>query len=257
MTLESSTGDSVVGGVSSVSSIEEKGGYTGQLYDPESVSISAVSDTVNESGTRQLSANVVMDDSTILAVTGEDLIWNVMAGPFQGVSSGGLVTADVVYQDTPGSVQGDYKGVLGLIGLTVLNTNTDNFGSYGGDVIDDAWQVSNFGAPPNANAAAASNPDGDNATNYDEWITGFDPNDPSSFFQFQITGVNVGAGTADLQINKVIPGSTYTVKAGTGLTSFPETVSVINPLLEELNKGVQDAAASSPRKFYTIEVTKP
>ena len=63
--------------------------------------------------------------------------------------------------------------------------------------------------------------------------------------------------TATLQINKVIPGRTYTITRGTDLQSFPDTIFTLNPGSEELDKVVEDTGSTQQKVFYQVDVTKP
>jgi len=75
-------------------------------------------------------------------------------------------------------------------------------------------------------------------------------------FGSSVSGESLGT-TATLQLNKVIPGRTYTITRGTDLQSFPDTISTLNPDSEELDKVVQDTASSSQKVFYQVDVTQP
>ena len=88
----------------------------------------------------------------------------MQSGPITGISASGLATAGVVYQDTPATAQGVYAGNTGTLGLTVLDALPDNYGSYAGDGLDDAWQNQYFGLN-NPNAAPGHVSDGSGLTN--------------------------------------------------------------------------------------------
>jgi hypothetical protein len=138
-----------------------------------------------------------------------------------------------------------------------LNTNADNFGAYGSDGLDDDWQALYFGQPPNANAAPTADPDGDGRNNRFEFLSGFVPTDPTSAFQFTMTGFT-SPGVAELRLNKVIPGRTYTVRANANLVTPPTTVGApFSVGSEEMNRLFQDSAVTGTRKFYYLEISKP
>jgi len=63
----------------------------------------------------------------------------------------------------------------------VINVGNDDFGSYAGDGLDDAWQVSYFGSD-NPNAAPGADPDGDFMSNRGEYIAGTIPTNATSHF---------------------------------------------------------------------------
>lgn len=256
VSLESSTGETNAGGVATATTLQENEGFTGQLYDPMGLTIAASPNPVDEGTTSQLGGETVMDDATIVALAPTDINWSVLSGPVNSVSAAAVALAGQVYEDTEAVVQGSAAGFTDDQSLLVLNADTDNFGSYGGDTIDDAWQVQYFGSPPNADAAATVDADGDGDRNIDEWITGFDPTDGASFFRFTITGRT--GGTATFIVNKVMPERTYELVAGPDLAhGFPETVTTVNPTVEEQDRDLQDDNANGNRKFYQIIVTKP
>ena len=66
-----SVGDGIAGGVSNVTTggAQTKGGFTGQLYDAQSLAVSADPAVVNEKSSTQLSAVATMDDDTLVSIT--------------------------------------------------------------------------------------------------------------------------------------------------------------------------------------------
>lgn len=261
ITGQISVGDPMIGGVSNVTAgqVQTKGNLVGQFYDVDSLAVSAAPGTVDEDSSRQMTALATMDDSTLLAVDAGNVHWTESGAFLTGVDPGGEVTAGVVYQNEPGqNVSGTYFGVSDADGfdLTVVNINADDFGSYAGDGIDDDWQVGYFGLD-NPDAAPGENPDHDPFDNEAEFLTGFDPKDPAQFFQVTMGGFS-GPTTAELTLNKVIPGRTYTLRSGTDLMSFPTTVGTpFSVVSEETDQVLQDTAATGDAKFYLIEVTRP
>lgn len=253
-----STGGSFSGGVSSVttSGFVSKPNYIGQLYDVGSVAVTASPTTVNESETRQLAAIATMDDGTTLANLAET-IWTVDEAAILEVDASTFIaTAGIVYEDTLSTVEASIFGTTGSLALTVLNTALDNYPGYGGDGLDDGWQVQYFGAVPVPEAAPDQNPDGDRFNNADEFLTGFSPVDSNDFLR--LTPAGFASGVATLRINKVIPGRLYTIKADTELSgSFSETVgSSYSYLVEETDTLLFDNNANETRKFYILEVSE-
>jgi hypothetical protein len=59
-----------------------------------------------------------------------------------------------------------------------------------------------------------------------------------------------------LEINKVIPGRTYTLRAGTDLRDFRDLVNAFTVATEEMDRIEVDSDASSDRKFYQLEIRK-
>jgi hypothetical protein len=93
---------------------------------------------MNEGGTRQLTTTVELDDATFLDLPPEAFSWGFNPGIATSVS---VFLGDLQSPD---------------LSLTVLNIDDDNYLGYGSDGIEDGWQVTYYGAPPNAEAAPAS-----------------------------------------------------------------------------------------------------
>ncbi len=252
-----SIGDPASGLVSNVTGggVQAKCNFVGQLYDVASVSIAASPATINEGGTRQLTATATLDDATTLALNGL-AAWDY-SPPITFIdTNSGVATAGAVFQNMQTQILASYRGVTGNIQLNVLNVNPDNFGAYASDGLDDDWQVLYFGQPPNANAAPTADPDGDGRDNRLEFLSGFLPTDPESAFQFTISGFS-SPGVMDFNLNKVIPGRTYTLKESSNLIAPFVTVSDFSASTEETDKLIQDPSAPSGRNFYIIEISKP
>ena len=66
-------------------------------------------------------------------------------------------------------------------GLITVGNRT---GSSWGDGIPDSWRLVYFGTVSNILSAAHADPDGDGASNWQEYIAGTDPLDAASVFQF-------------------------------------------------------------------------
>lgn len=249
--IDGTGGISEAGGFATVS----RSGYPGMLYEVVQLSIGANPGTVNEGSLSQLSAIADLDDGTQLYPDLQQVSWYPVSGPVSAITAAGQVTAGIVYQNTTTILGGAFAGSSGTAGITVLDSNPDNYQSYGADGIDDIWQINHFGNPPNANAGPDANPDGDSNDNLLEFLTGFDPMDPSSWFRFQFLGKT--GNIATLQLNKVIPGRIYTVQAGEDLSTFAEVIVTFSVGTQSINHSVQDVSASASRKFYRVEVTKP
>jgi hypothetical protein len=235
-----------------------RAGYPGRLYEIESFNVSANPATVDEGDPSQLSAILNLDDGTIIEPANIAVQWSKDDGPnspVNGPFTDGSVTAKTVYMDSSSNLQGSYRGESDTTILTILNSDSDNYAEYGSDGIDDDWQIAYFDEPPNPDAHSSANPDGDANDNTMEFLTGFDPTDPNSWFKLTITD-KTGSVTT-LKLNKVIENRTYTIEAGTDLQSFPETITILNPSAEELNKVITDDSATEQKKFYRVDITKP
>lgn len=165
-----------LGGVATVGmpAVALKAGYVGQLTEVSAVELSASPATVNESGTRQLAASATLDDGTTLSSLAASVTWSVGSGPLVAVSSGGVVTAGIVYADTAAQVQGAYLGQSAVLDLTVLDTIPDNFGNYAGDGLPDGWQVQYLGVN-GTSGGPALDPDHDGIPNALEYALNLNP----------------------------------------------------------------------------------
>lgn len=252
-----SVGDPAFGSVSNVSAtgVQAKGNYIGQLYDPVSVDLSAAPATVTEGAARQLTVNAEMDDATTLALDPAEVSFGYST-PISDVDAvTGIATAGVVYEDTVAPISAMYSGLEDTFGLTVLNVDVDDYLDYAGDGIDDAWQFSHFGAPPNADAAPTANPDGDSQNNEFEWLTGYSPTDATEFFRFEMIGRSGSTNT--LMLSKVVPGAQYAVQRSLDLGEEASWVTFVtlNPVSEVLDETVADTGASQERWFYRVDVS--
>ena len=171
-----------IAGISTVASPSEtvKAGFIAQLYEVGGFAVTASPSTVNEGAARQVIGGHLLDDGTVLEINAASVAWSA-ASPLT-INASGLATAGIVYQNTMALVQGTYLGSTDSINLTILNVNTDDFGSYAGDGIGDDWQVQYFGLPPNPAAGPLLDPDGDGQNNRYEWIAGLIPTDAASVF---------------------------------------------------------------------------
>ena len=156
-------------------------GYSGQLYDLQSLALSASPTNVSESGTTQLGSKAILNDATFLALAATSVSWSVVSGPISAISASGLATATNVYQNTVATVRADYQSKSGTLPVTVLNLGNDDFGLYAHDGLDDAWQVGYFGID-NPNAGPSADPDHDGVVNAAEYVADTNPTNGLSYF---------------------------------------------------------------------------
>ncbi|MBS0658269.1 MAG: hypothetical protein JSR82_08510 [Verrucomicrobia bacterium] len=255
------THDGSLGGLAGISAAAgpgavAKSGYVGQLYEVVGTLVQAPSTTVGETGVLQLGAAQVLDDATTLALSAASVAWSVASGPITGISATGLASAGLVYQATPATVQGTYGGFVGSLNLTVLDTLPDNFGSYAGDGIDDAWQVQYFGFD-NPLAAPGVDASGTGQNNLFKFVAGLDPLDPHARFRVVATPV-VGQPTQQrLTFSPVVPGRTYRVRANADLgtanwSTLPGPVEI-----NGTEGAYTDPTAAGARRFYEVQISKP
>jgi hypothetical protein len=252
-TNDGSMGD--IGGLSSAASPAKsaKTGYVGQLYEISALQVSAPSLTVNEGGTLQLNAAHLLDDATTITLPSNSIAWSVQSGPITNISSGGLATAGIVYQDSAATVQGTFLGNTGSLNLTVLNVNHDDFGSYAGDGIDDAWQMQNFGAN-NSGAGPNAISDGSGLTNLFKFTAGLVPNNAASRFNLSTTPVSGQPGQFNITFNPSLVDRQYTVESSIDLIHW-NTLS--GPFAGNGSTQTVTDSSSGGLKFYRVQITKP
>ena len=243
-----------IGGVSTQSVTTAKHSYIGQLFELEALQLAASPLTVNEDGTRQISATLVLDDATTLAATG-GFTWSVTAGPMS-IDINGLASGQPVYQDTLATAQASAGSATGTLDLTVLNNLPDNFGSYAADGIDDDWQFQYFGAD-NPLAGPLQNPDFDGQNNLFEFLAKVDPTDPASFFEVTAKAVPGQPGHKEIVFKPRSADRTYVVQTSTLLTApiWP-TLTPSSVSDNGAERTVTDPNATGPRKFYRVEISR-
>jgi hypothetical protein len=257
-TSASYTNDGSLGGITGISTVASpaqtaKAGYLGQLTEVTALQLAATPTTLDESATRQLSAAQLLDDDSLIALDLTDVTWSVQNGPLSGIDASGLATASIVYEDTAATAQGDYAGATGILGLTVLDSIPDNFGTYASDGLADDWQFDNFGLD-NPLAAATLDPDGDGQNNHFEFVAGLDPTDPSSLFTVQIAGDS--EGSPQVTFDPVVAGRTYTVKYKDTLGASTWD-TLLNTAISSsgLERTITDTSeTSTPARFYIVEI---
>jgi len=155
--------------------------------------------------------------------------------------------------------QAVYFGQTLTIDLTVLDTIPDNFGSYAGDGLDDAWQVQYFGLPPNALAGPNVDADGTGQTNLFKYVAGLNPTDPTSRFTLNIQPVPGEPTQTNLIFSPLVAGRTYTVVARTDLTTVGgwTAINASAPSDDGTQRTITDLSATGPTKFYEVQITKP
>jgi hypothetical protein len=261
-TSTSYTNDASAGGITGISNVAApagtaKAGYLGQLYEVTALQLAATPTTVNETATRQLGAALLLDDGGLVALPPSVVAWSVASGPLGGINSDGLVTAATVYQDSAATARGDHAGTSGTLGLTVLDTLPDNFGTYAGDGLADNWQFQYFGLD-NPLAAPRFDTDGDGQDNAFEFAAGLVPTDPLSRFTLSIAPVPSQAAWKQLVLHPIVPGRGYTVLAsldpGQGSWIPLAGASVAD---QGAQRTVTDLNAGGTRKFYKVEIAKP
>lgn len=250
------TSVSMIGGISSAASPAEtaKAGYVGQLYDITGLALAASPTNINEGGTGQLSATALLDDATVLPLPPTTVNWSVVSGPVISISSDGVATADIVYQDSPVIVRADYQQSFGTLGLTVLDVNPDNYGLYANDGLPDTWQLEYFGLD-NTNAAPGVDADGTGQNNLFKYVAGLNPTNPASVFELQIENVS---GQPVLTFSPCLTNRVYTVEFATNLAadSFAPLTTATQTNINSIGV-IIDTNATEAAKFYRVNIALP
>jgi len=247
-----------IGGLSTAAAPAQtaKHGYPAQLIDVTNIVLSANPTNLNEGSTRQIAARLGYDDGTVSPLGGASVAWSVVNGPLSGVNASGVASATNVYQDTPATVRGSSGGRSNTLGLLVINTGIDDFASYAGDGVDDAWQVQYFGLN-NPNALGGLDPDGDGQTNRFEYIAGTIPTDANSKFRLSISNVVGVANQRAIQFSPRFVTRTYTPQyrplVHTG--AFLSLTGIVSDVGDV--RTVTDTNAGSAAKFYRVGITYP
>ena len=249
------------GALAASASYTGKGGYAGQLYETIGLATDASPDTVPEDASRQLSAGLLLDDRSQLPLAAGAVTRPVAdrPGSFPApVAPPGLVTAATVYQNTAARIRAAYAGYSAVLGLTVLNVNPDDYGSYAGDGIDDAWQVFSFGFD-NPRAAPGVDADSTGQNNLFKYLAGLDPLDPNSRFTLLISPVTGQPEQKTLTFSPRYDGRTYTVQSSTSLTQADWKPLANSATTDDgTTRSVTDlAAGSSAARFYRVQISTP
>ena len=242
-------------GTSTGTTLTVRQGYVGQLAYATHLTVNANPANVSEGATRQLGASAGLDDGSVTALGITEPGWSASGWPLITVSSSGLVTAGIVYQDTTGMVCAVWCGLSNLFLLPVVDTDPDNFGSYAGDVIPDSWQVAYFGTN-NSDAAAIADSDKDGQNNYCEYVEGTSPTSSVSFFTLSISRSTGAVSRAQVIFFPRFPDRAYVVLAQTNLmtNSWAELPGTITD--NGTQRTVTDTNINVLVKFYKVQITK-
>jgi hypothetical protein len=256
------THDGSIGGIAGVGTVAApvevaKHGYLGQIYNASSLALSANPTNVNEGATRQLAARALLDDGTTLNLAPAAVAWSPASGPILSISAGGLLTAANVYEDTSATAQGTWRGLSATLGLRVINSENDNFGTYASDGIDDAWQVQYFGVG-NPNAGPGGDPDGDEQSTGYEYYAGSNPTDGSSFFRFRIEQIPGQPTRKNLVFSPRVPDRIYAIHYKLDFNSSDwEKLNGFSVSDAGPQRTVTDMHATETNKFYRVEISIP
>ena len=124
-----------------------------------------------------------------------------------------------------------------------LITVGDRSGSSWHDGIPDSWRLLCFGSVSNALSAANADPDGDGASNWEEYVAGTNPLDATSVFQL------LPGGSSTLQWPSVVNKS-YTIQSSSSLSPGNWTTRAGNILGSGQTMQWIDTNATGQALFY-------
>lgn len=238
-------------------------GYAAQLNDAPNlglvigITIYSSRTSLGEGTSLQLCAQLDYDHGSSVLLPSSALTWTVQSGPLAAVTSNGLASADLIYQDSSAVVKAVYQSITTTITLKVLNTNNDNFGTYANDGIDDAWQVKYFGIG-NPSAAPFVDPDFDGQDNLFEYNAGLVPTDGRSRLIMEFVDASDQFDLRRITMRPRYNDRVYTLESSTTLEALdwaPLTTATRTD--NGLSLLFADAIATEQRKFYRIIVRKP
>jgi hypothetical protein len=227
-------------------------GYIARLASPRGINLTTSAPGLPETTSLTATAWETLDDDTRARIAANAVVWN-STGPVT-TSANGTITAAVVGIDTGAAIAADYAGFTTTLPLVVFNTLADNSGSYAGDGIGDDWQTTWFGT---ANPAASpdADPDGDGRNNAFEWAAMLDPTSATSRFSLTIRTVPGRPAVRELTYGPRNDGPVYQVQTSTTLANWlPLDSSIFAD--HGSYRTVTDPAATQPRKFYRVAVSR-
>ncbi len=226
-----------------------KQGYIAQLYDVVALDLVAAPEVVDENSAGQLSAWKRLDDDTFLAVQAETVAWSIQSGPLAAIQPSGGFTTQAVFANAVATARRELEGLTGMVEIQVRDVDDDNFGSYAGDDLPDAWQVQFFGQE-HPLAGPGLDADGDGYLNSWEYLAGTHPGDGSSYFRLKV--IHPNSETAPSLQWPSLLGRHYEVQTCPSLTEAGwQTVATLPGTGEDIT-WTHLQADTGGREFYRV-----
>ncbi|MGA2176182.1 MAG: hypothetical protein ABSH38_14495 [Verrucomicrobiota bacterium] len=185
-------------------------------------------------------------DSTVTGVSGTNVIGTL------SIPLPSNATANSAYRVHFNHFSASPNG-LALFHATVqdgLITVGDRSGSSWRDGIPDTWRLLYFGTISNALSAANADPDGDGASNWQEYVAGTNPLDATSVFQFLPASAPAG-GSFTLQWPSVV-NKHYTVQSAPSLFGGWTTLATNLPGNGQTLQWTDSSAAAGARYYRAL-----
>ena len=232
-----------------------RNGFAGQLFEATNLVLNASPLAINEGGTSQLAAIATLDDGTVSHLAGRDLFWRVSSGPVVSIGAQGLLTAANVYQRSSARIEGRYPGKNSFIDIGVLNVGDDDFGIYAHDGLPDLWQVQNFGEN-NPRGVSSADADGDDQSNFAEFIAGTSPTNAESHFSIELATLPGEPSQKYLLFSPRLYDRSYTVEYSLDLGAGFKPLTNASQLDFDATRVVLDPNATEPNKFYRVKISR-
>ncbi len=250
-------GTVAVGGVASVAQ-----GYVGQLVDPVHLELAPEHTIIDENAINHVSSLAFMDDGSLTLLEGDEIKWQIAAGPIITTETAGTFLALPVYQAEFAIISGMWQAFQTETSFTVNDSEPDNIPPVDGDGIHDSWQFHYFDADANgildASEAVAANPqadsDADGHVNHFEWLIKEYPKDPSSDFEFKMLEVENDA--VIFSLSTAHPNILYEIVARTDLHDQDgDVVSAFTVASQTKNYTTAVAWPTDLRGFFHIRLS--
>lgn len=223
---------------------------------PVAVTVVPYAATISEGTSLQMTARLVYNTGGSAIIEPSRVQWRVNSVDPAFISNTGMLTASKVYKDTQITIHAVYAGYQGFIPAFIKNDQPDNYGSYAGDGVDDAWQVEHFGLD-HPQAGPHSDPDGDGQSNLFEYTAGTSPRDRYSRFVLSVLGVPSNPAHRNIEIQPILTGRTYQLQYSQNLEIDSWKPIEAAPVGEGSFRQFLDTGASAPSRFYRVVITKP
>lgn len=191
-------------------------GFTPALARVETVIVDPPA--VAEATFHSVAMELILDDGTSFPALGNAVV-EALAAPITAVGPElDHLGIGPVIRETFGELTLATEDGPRVARVRVLDTLPDNFGSYAGDGLPDAWQGQYFGEE-NPAAGPLRDPDGDAQDNRFEYIAGLNPTNALSRLVVSIEPPEGDGGEVRLRLGPAVAGRRYRVEQSAQVTA--------------------------------------